>query len=150
LSDLGERFAAQARSYLAVPYHHAGRGRFGLDCVGLLAVVAHDLGITTFDDLNYQPEPDPAYLTATLERFAARYWDRDTPAERLRMGLWDGDLLQFEILGSARHCGIYARDERGEGTVIHTYQAAGKVVEHLFDIHWQRRLWAAYRLREQE
>jgi cell wall-associated NlpC family hydrolase len=158
MSDLGERVVAQARSYLGVPFWHAGRSKQGLDCIGLLAVVAHDLEITDFDDVNYAPEPDPAYLTAVLERFAVRKWQRLEPFQETNGGgrgagfgalsLVPGNLLQFEILSSAQHCGIYAENERGEGTVIHTYQSAGKVVEHRFDVHWQRRLFAAYRWRE--
>lgn len=157
MSDLGRRVMEQARTYLDVPYFHAGRSRKGLDCIGLLAVVAHDLGITAFDDVNYPPEPDPAYLTEVLERFAERKWQRLEPFQETNgdrgagcgcTSLCEGDLLQFEIRREARHAGIYAEDDRGQGTLIHCYQSAGRVVEHLFDNHWQRRLWAAYRFRE--
>lgn len=153
-ASLGQRIVDQARTYLSVPWFHAGRSRHGLDCAGLIAVVAHDLSITDFDDVNYPPEPDPAYLTAVLERFAERQWHlifpepSDPPLEFGDLRALPGDLLQFEILGEPRHVGIYAEDSRGRGTVIHTYQSVGRVCEHAFDVHWQRRLWAAYRFRE--
>jgi cell wall-associated NlpC family hydrolase len=147
VSNLGDRFVAQARTYAGVPYYHAGRSRQGLDCIGLLAVVAHDLGITDHDDVNYSPDPEPGYLTATLHRFCDLTWIND-PFDDVTPTLEPGDLLQFEIAGVERHAGIYAEDERGQGTVIHAYQSAGKVCEHLLDRHWQRRLWAAYRLKE--
>lgn len=147
MSDLGQRVVEQARSYLGCPFFHAGRSREGLDCIGLVAMVAHDLGITDFDDLNYSPEPDPAYLTAVLWRFAWRTWDATDPF-LMDLELIPGDLLQFELCGEARHVGIYGEDARREGTVIHCYQSAGKVVEHLFDKHWQKRLFAVYRFKQ--
>jgi hypothetical protein len=41
-----------ARSYKGVPYQDQGRTREeGLDCVGELIVVAHDIGYTDFESL---------------------------------------------------------------------------------------------------
>jgi cell wall-associated NlpC family hydrolase len=145
---LGERIVALARFYIDTPFYHAGRSHHGLDCIGLLAVVAHELAITDFDDVNYSALGPPAdYLTAVLGRYArvlARCGKEDAPLAELE----PGDLVQFDIAGVPSHCGVYARDERGGPTVIHAYQAAGRVLEHPFDRHWQRRLWAAYRVEE--
>lgn len=55
----GYQVADQALTYLGVPFHHQGRNRFGLDCAGLVIVVAHDLGISDFDITGYKRQPDP-------------------------------------------------------------------------------------------
>ncbi len=146
---LGEQIVVQARTYLDVPWFHTGRNRRGIDCIGLLACVAHDLCITDHDDLDYAAEEPPERLTATLLRFCelvALFQDGE-PLIIQEIVLRTGDLLQFSILGAPRHCGILAiQDDRW--TVIHAYQSAGKVVEHPFDVHWRKRLFACYRLRE--
>lgn len=147
MSDLGEQIVTQARTYLSVPYFHAGRTREGLDCIGLLAVVAHDLGITDYDDVNYQPDPPAEPLTHILNHFCLCIWARETSPD-WPQPFAPGDLLQFEILGVPRHAGIYATDEQGSPMLIHAYQAVGKVIEHPFDAQWRRRLWAVYRVKE--
>jgi cell wall-associated NlpC family hydrolase len=144
MSVIGDRFVVQARSYLGVRFFHAGRNRHGLDCIGLLAVVAHDLDITQHDDVNYQPDPDPALLTATLRRFCRRL----EPFEGFPGPLEPGDLCQFSIAGVERHAGVYATGATGQPSLIHAYETAGCVLEHAFDVHWRRRLWAIYRLEE--
>lgn len=150
MSDLGQRVVEQARSYRGVIFQHAGRNRHGLDCAGLIAVVAHDLGITAWDDVNYQREFDPAYLTRVLLRFADPTWEWGHPNGLAELAVQPGDLLQFVLCGHPRHVGIAATDERGERTVIHCYQSVGKVVEQPFSRYWQGQLWAAYRFREQD
>lgn len=153
MSDLGDRIVKQARYYveLQVPFYHCGRNRYGMDCVGLLAVVAHDLGITDYDDTGYQPDPPAEELTRVLEAHCDRVWDARSPIlsdVELEYGCKPGDLLQFDITGQPRHCGIFARDEQRQPTMIHCWESVGKVTEHLFDKAWRRRLWAVYRVRE--
>jgi cell wall-associated NlpC family hydrolase len=146
VSDLGDQIVKQARYYveLETPYYHCGRNRYGLDCIGLLVVVAHDLGITDEDNVNYQPDPPPDELTRALKKYCdvlGAVHDFPGPLE-------PGDLCQFEILGVERHAGIYATDEQGNPTLIHAWQSIGKVVEHEFTKQWQHRIWCAYRVRE--
>lgn len=148
MESLGDRIVAAARRYLDVRYYHAGRSEHGLDCAGLLVVVAHDVGITDYDDVDYARDPPAERLTATLSQFARTIWRRSEEPD-LPIGRFEpGDLLQFEILGIPRHAGIAAADERGRATMIHAYQGANRVTEHLFDKHWQKRLWAVYRIEE--
>jgi cell wall-associated NlpC family hydrolase len=64
----GADIITAARAYLNVRYAHQGRSRVeGLDCVGLLIVVGHDLGVTDFEFLDYSNEPDGE----TMERLLA-------------------------------------------------------------------------------
>ena len=48
-----DRLVAQARSYLGVPWRHQGRTRAGIDCAGLVVLVARDLGLTDYDSTAY-------------------------------------------------------------------------------------------------
>jgi hypothetical protein len=132
----GESYVRQARAYLNVPYHHCGRNRFGLDCLGLVMVVAHDLGLTDWDITNYTERVDCGLMREGIERFCAAV----PTAERL-----PGDVLLFAMKGLPQHLGIAT-----EGGVIHTHQAVGRVVEHRFNAIWEKRLLGAFRWRGDE
>ncbi len=49
----GVDLAAAARRYLEVPFVHASRNEWGVDCVGLLLCAAHALQLTDYDNVNY-------------------------------------------------------------------------------------------------
>ena len=64
-----DSFIAAARTYIGVPWQHQGRSRHGIDCVGLLVCVAHDLGIPVDDGgPNYEREPRAHDLARLLRR----------------------------------------------------------------------------------
>jgi cell wall-associated NlpC family hydrolase len=44
---------AAARTYLGVPWRHQGRTRAGLDCAGLIVMVARDLALSDYDSTAY-------------------------------------------------------------------------------------------------
>lgn len=130
----GETLVEAARLYLGVPWVHAGRSRLGLDCVGLPLLVAHDLGITDFEDVNYSRVVNPERLRRQIEVFCD-----PVPVESMQ----PGDVLLFDILGTPQHVGLYA----GDGRLIHAYETAACVVEHRLDKSWRRRIVQTYRLR---
>jgi cell wall-associated NlpC family hydrolase len=106
-----------ARSYIGVPFYHAGRDRNGLDCIGLIAVVASGLGYKFKDDRNYKPGIYPARMFNGMSQFAER-------VEDIRVG----DILVFSHKGHPMHCAIYAGDDH----IIHcdARRFINKVVEH--------------------
>ena len=55
-----------ARSYVGVRWRHQGRTRAGIDCIGLVIAVAHDLGLTDYDFTGYGRVPDGKALRATM------------------------------------------------------------------------------------
>ena len=51
-----------------------------------------------------------------------------------------GDLLLMRFAGEPQHLAVFT----GE-TIIHAYQATGRVVEHSLDDKWRRRIVRVYR-----
>jgi cell wall-associated NlpC family hydrolase len=140
LSERGDAIVAEARTWLGTRYYHAGRDRNGIDCVGLLVRIAQELGFCAYDDVNYSPEE-----FEKLAPYLRRLGQPVPVPDPFPTGLEAGDLCQFMVNGAPRHAGIYARDGTGAPTLIHAYRTAGLVLEHPFDRHWARRLWAVYR-----
>lgn len=129
-----EDIVLTARSYMNVPYHHQGRNRWGVDCIGLAIAVCRDLGLGDFDFQNYSREPDGVTLLAEIEKHC-------TPVKNYKIG----DLLVFKLKVLPQHCGIVTDLQEGFG-LIHAYQTIGRVAEHNLTDWWTERIVAAYRL----
>jgi len=119
-----------ARGYLDTPYHHQGRNRAGMDCVGLVIAVANDIGYP-MTNVNYAyeqiPNPDVLYhgLDANFKRVV-----HPEP----------GDILVMRFDEEPQHTAIYTGS-----TIIHAYEKAGRVVEHRYSNAWRARTMRAYR-----
>lgn len=123
-----------ARAYLGVPFHHQGRVRAGLDCAGLLVVVARDLGFEPLDLTNYDHDPDPDMLRSYLDR----QLDRVSPFDRQI-----GDVLLMCLSSRSmrgHHLGIVT-----DIGIIHAYAPARMVVETHLDATMSRSIVGAYR-----
>jgi len=124
-----------ARKYLGVPWKHQGRNEYGLDCVGLGILVAHDLQYTNFDFTNYKMDPDPIimryYLNQNLVR--VRHF-------KFRKA---GDFFYMCFYKHPQHLAIYTSDN----TIIHSAAIFGGVVEHSLDDYWKNRIKEVYRFR---
>ena len=123
-----------ARQYVGVPFKHQGRTIHGLDCVGLIIRIAHDLGISDFDYLNYGRDPKPEvmrkYLRSLLDRVGIA---KQEP----------GDILYMSFLKHPQHLAIYTSND----TIIHAAYIFKKVVEQRFDTYWKQRVTEVYRYR---
>jgi NlpC/P60 family putative phage cell wall peptidase len=130
----GEAIVAKAREYVGTPFRHQGRwkGR-GVDCVGLLACVAHELDLTQYDYTGYSRFVKPEQVRAALARVL-----RELDAGEL---LRAGDVLLFRIRSTEQHVAIWTDDE----TMIHAYECAGRVVEHRYAESWRRRTVGRFR-----
>ena|SRR5688500_6080307 len=108
-----------ARSYVGVPFYHAGRDRNGIDCIGLIACVARDLGYSFKDNRNYSSRGVfPELMEAGIGQFC-------TQKEGLNYSV--GDVLMFDIKGRIYHCGIVT----GENLMVHcAFTHPGRTVEH--------------------
>lgn len=132
---------AEARALLGVRFAHQGRHpAYGLDCLGLLLIVAARTGLLPADSgaeavrADYSSRPDGAYLMGRLDHWLVRQ-------ERAR----PGDVLLLDIHGEPQHLAL-ATDYPTPGALgmIHAYAPARKVVEHRYDATWQQATRAIY------
>lgn len=124
-------FIAAARSYVGVPFHHQGRTRHGVDCIGLVVCAARDVGLVLADRTDYPRDPNGLLPVEMARQFAA--------VESAQ----GGDILLMRFRGEPQHVAILAGT-----TLIHGYASIGRVVEHGLDAKWRRRIVATYRLKE--
>ena len=122
---------AAARAYLGVPYMHQGRTRHGLDCIGLVIRVAHDLGLSDYDIDGYKRVPSGR----RMERILAEQCTRIAVADAVA-----GDLLHLAYARDPQH--IVLVTDKG---MIHADSQRGVVEHNRNDTH-QRRVRGAYRL----
>jgi len=131
------RIVAAARTYLGAAFVHQGRTRaHGVDCAGLVACVAYDLGVRDVRITDYTPQPDQNRFRAILREHLAPIAYAELEA---------GDVVTFTIVGREQHLGIIT--DAAPLRFIHAYQTAGRVVEQLLDPTWRRRLRGCYRFR---
>lgn len=122
----------EARGWIGTPFHHQGRAKGrGVDCAGLIVGVAQALGLSSFDYKGYSREPLGGMLQKILDDHLDRVED-----------MQPGDVLLMKFLHEPQHLGFCA----GE-TVIHSYEAVGKCIEHRLDERWLGRIVAVYRFR---
>ena len=139
----------QARGLLGVKFHHQGRSRAtGVDCLGLLVLVAQALQLTfegaplhARDRTDYGHNPDVGYLRSALERYLTKV-DADA--------MQPGDVGLFLVDKRPQHLAIISDyPVGGEYGMIHAYAPLRKVVEHRMDEAWRERLVAIYRFMPQ-
>ena len=122
---------AAARSYLGVPYLHQGRTMRGLDCVGLIIRVGHDLGLSDYDIDGYSRVPSGK----RMERLLGLVCRKVQPALAKA-----GDLLHLAYDKEPQHLAMVT-----DYGIIHADNTHG-VVEHVIDLSNRRRIRGAYEL----
>ena len=127
----------EARQWIGVPWRHQGRSRMGVDCVGLIVVVAAKFGLHPTGDVpNYGRRAFDQSLLESLaangcERIAPRYFE---PA----------DVIAFHHGHLTCHLGLAAPD----GRLIHSFARRRRVVEEPLGEWWLERMTSAWRLPE--
>lgn len=125
--------AAAALSLVGTPFHAQGRqAGVGVDCVGVVVVVARMCGLTVEDRAAYPMNPNgemPGELDARLTRVYGE------PQE--------GDVLMMQMKGmtSPHHVAIALSGNR----IVHAHNRAGKCVEQTYTRFWQSAVRAVYR-----
>lgn len=112
-----------ARELVGVPYRHQGRSARGIDCVGLLLLIAERTGLLA---LGEQPQNYGRLPTqALIERLRTRCDPLHEPEAGAIIAIrWPGDR-------TPSHVAICTG-----GTIIHAYMSAGRVVEHGYRMQW--------------
>lgn len=127
-----EQVYLAAREWVGVPYHHQGRVPAGLDCVGLLIVVARELGIIPahFDYTRYGRRPN-GQLDAALDEHLVPL---DDPQP--------GCIVAIAWHRRLHHVGIVGQTDQYL-TLIHALDPVG-VIEHRLDEKYRRRIVKCY------
>jgi cell wall-associated NlpC family hydrolase len=135
---------AEARSWVGVPFRHQGRSREGVDCAGLLVVVARAVGLEAPDGADYPKRPDGA----ALRRVLAEHLVQRARIADARPG--DVALIRgAPPAGRSRPCHLawVGEDGRGRLTLIHAAAAGdpgtageGRVIEHGITGEWRARI----------
>lgn len=130
---------AEARTWLGTPYRHQGsRKGIGCDCLGLVRGVWRAL-------YGEEPEAVPAYTADWAEAGGEETMLEAARRHCREIAIADaqaGDILVFRWRDgvAAKHCGIVT----GPETMIHAYDAAGKVCEGNLAEAWRRRVAGAF------
>ena len=115
-------------------FRHQGRTPEGLDCSGLFAVCAKELGIHVIDKPVHRKNLVKGQLRTELDiQPALEEIDELEPA----------CLLLFEIDGVETHLALWTGS-----TMIHAWVMTRKVVEHDMDEYWRSRITGMYRIKE--
>jgi cell wall-associated NlpC family hydrolase len=123
-----------ARTWIGAPYRHQGRSKLGLDCIGLVIVVAHELDLIPagfVPPFNYTRRPRDGALELAFNTYCV-------PLETPEAGAVV--LMRWERRAPPSHCGILTPEN-----LIHAYGGNEKVVEHGFRGKWPARVHSFWR-----
>lgn len=123
----------EARKWLGVPWKHQGRSRQGLDCAGLIVVVAQALKLSTFDSSDYGRIPDGISILQIC---------KDNLVELPKyVPMKAGQILLMKFERHPQHLGIVGDySVPGEVSLIHSYAGSRKCTEHRLDSIWTSRI----------
>lgn len=139
MHNRGAEIVERSLAYLGLPWRHQGRSAIaGVDCVGLLILVARDLGITDFDTNAYSRRPD-------VQRFDGLM--REAGCRRIaHAAMAHGDIVRVSEDGWPVHCAIYdATDRRW---IIHATARLKAVVREPLDEVRDRQITSVWRFPE--
>ena len=130
---------AAARAWIGTPYKHQGRGRKGLDCVGLLVEVANDMGHPVVAPTAYSSMPQGWQLTEPCDE---QLW---RPVRQNK--LIPGDLAVFTgwSPNEPQHFAFIGDHPHGV-TLIHSFSKFDKVVEQPWNRLWAQKFHGLYNL----
>ena len=130
-----------ANELVGLIYRHQGRGKEGVDCVGVPIYIAHRLGLSDWDTKDYGPRPALQVFNKMIIT---------TGATRIPMSdLSHGDMVQVSWDGAPPvHVGIIEVDERDQMWMIHAFLLHRKVSRDPVTLKIERSFVAAWRLPE--
>lgn len=136
---LEDQIVEEAKTWVGVPFRHLGRNRRGVDCIGLVICVAHELNLSDFDTKQYARRPN-------LKEFITGFKTHMDRVDLKNAG--HGHVLLTREIRFPAHCGILEVDPTGQKWLIHAYQAFGKVVRESLHAHHDRPPLFAFKYRE--
>jgi cell wall-associated NlpC family hydrolase len=134
-----EMIVREARKLIGTPFVHQGRAPgAGIDCGGLVVVVADVCGYESKDVPPYSGQPESVDTEAALAEFCDEiHVDAAEP----------GDVVTFlgSNYGSKKATHMAILSDRG---MIHAWDTARRTIEHAVTKGWQARIHKAFRMRE--
>jgi cell wall-associated NlpC family hydrolase len=121
----------EARNWIGTRWRHQGRNEYGIDCAGLIIVVASKFGLQDTNPVNY-PRRTNGDMFVTY--FEAAGMVRIPYEDRL-----PGDVILTQDHGLPCHCGFLSM-KHGVEHYLHGYALRRKVVEEPFDPYWKDRM----------
>ena len=109
----------EAKKWIGVKFRHCGRNKNGVDCIGLIIKVAHELDLSQYDTNSYARRPHVA-------EFLRGFKTHMDPICKSHMT--HGDVLLTKATRFPVHCGILEVDEYGQKWFIHSSEPYGGVV----------------------
>ncbi len=127
---------ASARKFLHRKWIDKGRGPGGHDCIGLIVLVARDLGLVApdFDVNGYGRQTDPEALLAEARRHLVEI----NPLRAAR-----GDVVFLRDQINPTHSAILT-EAHGLPHMVHASLGARQTIEEVFDKDWRRRVTHAF------
>lgn len=128
-----------ARTWVGTKYQHQRRIKgVAVDCAGLAAGVAKELGFAIEDFTAYQREPNPGEMKHYLDINLVR-------VQKDEMQI--GDIAWIRFAKNPQHLGIIGNYEHGGFSLIHASNALAeqRVVEHRLDDVWLARIAGLWR-----
>ncbi len=129
---------AAARECIETPFRHQGRivGR-ALDCVGLGCHILSRLQLPYIDQQGYPRLPFKGQLESAIAS-QPHLMEVDDEAQ-------PGDIFLMRFGREPQHIAIMT----DRGTIIHSWEQAGKCCEHDITPEWRKRIVKTYRILEQ-
>lgn len=128
-----------ARRWIGVKWKHQGRTRSGIDCLGLIVLVAKELGISQVDQKTYSPRPDGSSL---VKRFGEEM--DEIPLTEIRQG----DVILFADSSFPCHV-AFVSEKYGKKYIIHAHATRRQVLEERYAYEWLDKARKAYRFKEE-
>jgi len=114
-----EQIIDAARRWVGTRWQHQGRSPAGVDCIGLLVVVARELGLEVADVAGYRRRQDGKELLAALR----------SQLQKQSITNWNiGDIGVFKESAFPIHVGFLGLRD-GVPTVIHAHARRRQVIE---------------------
>lgn len=144
-----EQIVAAGRKYLGTPFKHQGRlmGQ-GCDCVGIPLMIAGDLKLVDKSGIPLNGDCFHTYSAQPVGNYVHDMCMEHLVYKPVREML-PGDFLSMKVVTAACHVALVTEDDKGRVCILHAYSGGpGKVVEHLLDEKWRRRIVGCFKFPE--
>lgn len=144
-----EVVVAAGRRYLDTPFRHQGRLLgVGCDCVGIPLMVAGDLGLLDKSGMPLNGDCFRSYSSQPADNYVHDMCMEHLVYKPVREML-PGDIVSMKVVTAACHTAMVTEDANGRVCILHAYSGGpGKVVEHLLDEKWRRRIVGCFKYPE--